>query len=625
MSLPVGQLRKQQRTSQQGQAMVFVLLTLSVVLLSMTFLYKAGRLTSEKMELQNAADASAYSVSLLEARDLNFSSYLNRAKVANEIGIAQFVGLFSWAAQYSSSRSHFRVLSSYISAIPFVGPPLSAGLKVIGNTLGTVGDSLTRIMSKIAPNVFKFMNAVNLGYSISTGAFHVASMYLIMDTLFTSNGILKTNDPNAKLSEAGKLSAVVHLFSYQVLFTKTYNPKGPAKKNDYTTFAALTSDARDRFSKSRGFNFDLVKELGIPPVNFTLDIPIPKPFNLIPGVPDNVTLFKANAKLGIFLNRAGGTELRFKRGTRGSSPVKGNEFSWSAADVTQLALSLEAGFQSAFGFSGGFKLGGNRLRVEPCFNVLGLFRKCVGATVPFPTSVPLTTGGAQASTTTGKLGVADMIPEKFFLTPGTVPGRAYGGAPGGLTGNDASFAENWMGLSTVIPFGVDKNVPFNTLRSSAKIKGYKGLPGYTDTLTTFKDGKVVKPSKFKVFVAPYMLIGVVKEQVDEEGIDIRDGIQPVGKQRLETKPANSQLGAIAKSEVYFIRPTTGLSYFERSDGLTEYDNAFNPYWQARLVDTTDVDRGLMLLLQQKTLWFASINSTLKRLVDDISNVFGAFS
>jgi len=43
--------------------MVFVLLFLPVVLLSLIFLYKAGRITSEKMELQNAADAAAYSVS----------------------------------------------------------------------------------------------------------------------------------------------------------------------------------------------------------------------------------------------------------------------------------------------------------------------------------------------------------------------------------------------------------------------------------------------------------------------------------------------------------------------------------------------------------------------------------
>ena len=69
---------------QQGQAIIFVILFLGVVLLSLVFLYKAGKITSEKMQLQNAADAAAYSVSVTEARDLNFMAYTNRAMVANE-------------------------------------------------------------------------------------------------------------------------------------------------------------------------------------------------------------------------------------------------------------------------------------------------------------------------------------------------------------------------------------------------------------------------------------------------------------------------------------------------------------------------------------------------------------
>ena len=48
--------------------MVFVLLFLPVLILSLLFLYKAGIVTSEKMQLQNAADAAAYSTSLIEAQ-----------------------------------------------------------------------------------------------------------------------------------------------------------------------------------------------------------------------------------------------------------------------------------------------------------------------------------------------------------------------------------------------------------------------------------------------------------------------------------------------------------------------------------------------------------------------------
>ena len=59
------------RFRQQGQAAVFILLMTGMVVLAALFLYRAGKLTSEQMELQNAADSIAFSISVLEARDLN--------------------------------------------------------------------------------------------------------------------------------------------------------------------------------------------------------------------------------------------------------------------------------------------------------------------------------------------------------------------------------------------------------------------------------------------------------------------------------------------------------------------------------------------------------------------------
>ena len=74
---------------QHGQSAVFVLLFLGILLISLNYLYKQGRITSDKMEMQNAADAIAYSISLTEARDLNFAAYMNRAMIANEVAIGQ--------------------------------------------------------------------------------------------------------------------------------------------------------------------------------------------------------------------------------------------------------------------------------------------------------------------------------------------------------------------------------------------------------------------------------------------------------------------------------------------------------------------------------------------------------
>ena len=61
---------------------------------------------------------------------------------------------------------------------------------------------------------------------------------------------------------------------------------------------------------------------------------------------------------------------------------------------------------------------------------------------------------------------------------------------------------------------------------------------------------------------------------------------------------DQELGAIAKSEVYFSRPKD-LAYFSRADDAEEYGSAFNPYWQARLVQTTNADRVLSIAVQQK--------------------------
>lgn len=647
MSVPVCQRITQQRTTQQGQAMVFVLLTLGVVLLSLTFLYKAGRLTSEKMMLQNAADAGAYSISLLEARDLNFSSYLNRAKVANEIGVAQFVGLYSWATQYSSTASHFKALGTYVSAIPIVGAALKSGLSTIGTTIGKAGDAITKVMDRVAPLAFRFLNGVNLAYSVATGGFHIATMYLIVSSLFdpfkSGENILGANNKDAKLSDAGILSTAVHLFTYQTQFAKTYNPAKPA--DDFSTFAALTSDSRDRFSKARSWTlrpFDELASLGVPKpkvdVELTVDIPVFGEF----------TIFEAHAEFAIQLTRAGGTELRFKRktGTGSNVKVSGQYASWSAADVTQLGLELSAYIKSdLYPLSGGFKAIDNEISLKFCVNVL-VTDICGGPgetidlpKIPFPTTVPLTTGGAQAANTSPSSKLTyrplardgELVPQGYgFPGPsGRVPGPAYGGASG-----SNSLAQNWMGTSAGLPFGggigyqavsqnpLEQSVAANASRSASKITGYKGLPGYTDTVTTFKNGKLAKPDQYHVFFAPYILIGVVMDKVDSDDNDIGDGIQPTGRQRLITAAADRELGAIAKAEVYFIRPTTGLSYFHRTDGYAEYDSAFNPYWQAHLVDTTGIDRYLMLLLQQKTFWINGVNSAIQPFIQGIDNLFG---
>ena len=91
------------RSAQRGQALVFVTIVMLVVMLALVTMYSMGQLTTAKMKLQNTADAAAYSAALAQARDYNFSAYTNRAMVANQVVIAQLVGLTSWARNYNST------------------------------------------------------------------------------------------------------------------------------------------------------------------------------------------------------------------------------------------------------------------------------------------------------------------------------------------------------------------------------------------------------------------------------------------------------------------------------------------------------------------------------------------
>ena len=102
---------------------------MTVLVIGMSFLYKAGKLTSDKMALQNAADAAAYSVSVVEARDLNFASYMNRAIIANEVAIGQMVGLASWAFHWRSFNDYLSLYASPLKAPPVT--PLGTALETM--------------------------------------------------------------------------------------------------------------------------------------------------------------------------------------------------------------------------------------------------------------------------------------------------------------------------------------------------------------------------------------------------------------------------------------------------------------------------------------------------------------
>ena len=75
------------KSTQTGQTFPLALAILVVACVTFFVVFNSGRAVNEKINLVNAADASAYSGAQIAARHLNFMAYTNRAMIANEAAI----------------------------------------------------------------------------------------------------------------------------------------------------------------------------------------------------------------------------------------------------------------------------------------------------------------------------------------------------------------------------------------------------------------------------------------------------------------------------------------------------------------------------------------------------------
>jgi len=199
--------------------MVLILLFIVVLLIGVFVLYNVGQLTSSKMKLQNAADATAYSAAVMVARDYNFASYLNRGMVANQVAIAQIVGLSSWSRYYctvfNQTCGRFPTDSECLYVLP--SAPTSCGaygplsedvdaLKAEFDGGGTTNYNLEQpIYAALSRGLYDALNAVGPGL--------VDAMNGIVKVMSTAelgyNSVLEANFLEA-LGNQGPLAQILH-------------------------------------------------------------------------------------------------------------------------------------------------------------------------------------------------------------------------------------------------------------------------------------------------------------------------------------------------------------------------------------------------------------------------------
>ncbi len=243
---------------QRGQAMVLVVVFIVVVLTGFLVLFNTGQLTRQKMEIQNAADAAAYSAALLYARQLNFMAYTNRAMIANEAAIGQFSAFAAWAMKYhlgaTENTPSLRALRVTLNAIPIVGSALATGVLGFITSVPKAFNPPTRLIGRAMAFIGRGLTRVNGTLNFVYGYFNWAmrGATLVAQTQSVP-AIIEANAQGAKLSNFGALALALSLAEQHRKFLYQADPKGnrPQDERGKRRFVALVNDARDDWTRVR--------------------------------------------------------------------------------------------------------------------------------------------------------------------------------------------------------------------------------------------------------------------------------------------------------------------------------------------------------------------------------------
>lgn len=230
-------------THQYGQALVFTLVFTAAAGLVGLLLFNSGMLANTKTQLQNAADAAAYSAGVLQARDHNFSAYTNRAMVANQVAVAQIVSLKSYLEDAADTHDRMEgIWLSFWSTVATFKPTWNLMLKYPIESIYSGFNSTAKIAVPILDKVIKLFETAQEAHHVAT----VAAMVIVADE------VIKRNDPLAKLStglfSAGNLA--VHVNNWKA-YTHQHSANDTSAEADRFADVVVSDKSTDGFTRNR--------------------------------------------------------------------------------------------------------------------------------------------------------------------------------------------------------------------------------------------------------------------------------------------------------------------------------------------------------------------------------------
>lgn len=642
------------RRGQRGQALVFVTVTILVMVIAMMMTYSIGQLTNQKTRLQNTADAAAYSAALAQARDYNFSAYMNRAMIANDVAVAQIVALRSWSENFNNT------FKSSPKGLTKEGDPDQGGVltAIRGGPLYGIFTALETIQRGFAVGMnvgakggtdvlMPILQVMNSGFALTQKVYHYSTALTVAQILGVDDkfneymraiagfdlsaitnlikfgneyNVVKMNDPNAAISLLGFAS-----YGYNVIqwfkFTANRNPVGP-----------WGDDTQDDRSSYLGDRY------------------CPDGASYVDWGPAGESCLWVNGRAGNAWTRdtiptGGVTTQTYTDDGTFDGPRKDR--------YTSVVLASRDDFTKD---RNGSWYQGIPLLIDPVI-VAG-----PGPTVGTP---PGPSGWFLKMLFHSADGVELWNDERQDTVAGA--GKGYKKNPGSWNDRWKTHDETaFFGLATVpvgpLPFWGYIHVPSVPFKSgwanfpklseanisTGNASGYQGgtdlnskvhinsrpiFRTYRD-VTDIEQGtdtahqnwtsppilveverktgtiKTVQPGGYAgcTFGTPYILGQKVSAVFAQGNFNVGDG-----------SSANC-MRALAKAEAYFLRPT---DLFPRADQKTEYGSLYSPYWQARLVKTTAVEQTLSLITHYCT-GQPSVTACASQLISDFRVVGSDF-
>ncbi|WIG94835.1 pilus assembly protein [Myxococcus sp. SDU36] len=182
-------LLRRMRRDERGQAMVIGAVAMLVLAVSVMASVSIGHGVYEKIKLQDAADAQAYSIAVKEARAYNFLAYTNRAMVVHYSAMLTVMSYVSHAVYLDQTLRSAASVLKYIPVIGAVFAAVEAALKFWKAAVEVVSRVLIPILT---------------GLNIALWLAQEAMLYSTLLDLVTSDGntVIQGTDPKAQVGVA---------------------------------------------------------------------------------------------------------------------------------------------------------------------------------------------------------------------------------------------------------------------------------------------------------------------------------------------------------------------------------------------------------------------------------------